>query len=345
MGLLLAAAWSPLAAQPARGWRRVEVPATGSYFRRYVPFGLDRSAPAPVVLFLHGAGGTPEHYTGGMQEAAERAGAVVALPKSTAAVGWGFEADEQTVDETLRLLAQEMQVDFRRVSVAGHSAGGAYAYLLAYSRPSRYSAVFTLAASYYPVASVADPAYRAPIRMYYGTLDPNFTGGAYASLKAQWQRLGVPYEEDLQAGHGHDTWPARAMVDGFRFLTGKTHPQASGGLCAPGPTTLCLLGGRFRAEVTWQDFSGGQGPGRVVAGASDGSGLFWFFSPENWELMVKVLDGCAANGRIWVFSAATTTVAYELTVTDTSTGDAVRYANQAGEPAPATTDTGAFPCR
>jgi predicted esterase len=343
-GLLVLASASPLAAQ-ARGWRRVEVPATGSYFFRYVPFGLDRSAPAPVVLFLHGAGGTPQHYTGALQLAAERAGAVVALPKSTGSVGWGAAADEQTVEETLRLLSQEVQVDFRRVSIAGHSAGGAYAYLLTYPRPSPYSAVFTLASSYYPVESLSGSAYRPPIRMYYGTLDPNFTGGAHASLRAQWQRLGVQYEEDLQPGHGHDTWPGGSMVDGFRFLTAQIHPEASGGLCVPGPTALCLLGGRLRAEVAWHDFSGGEGAGRVVAGAAGASGLFWFFSPDNWELMVKAVDGCDLNGRLWVFSAATTTVAYELTVTDTSTGDAVHYSNRSGQPAPATTDTDAFPCR
>jgi hypothetical protein len=105
-----------------------------------------------------------------------------------------------------------------------------------------------------------------------------------------------------------------------------------------------LGGGRFRAEVSWRDFAGGSGPGRVVPGAADGSGIFWFFSPDNWELMVKVIDGCTVNGHFWVFSAATTSVEHELVVTDTATGATVRYTNAAGQPAPANTDTGAFPC-
>lgn len=352
LSLLLFAAL-PAEGRPTRGWKRVEVPATGSYFLRYVPQNLDLDAPVPVVLFLHGAGGAPENYSAGLFEAAERSRMVVALPKSTTAIGWGLGADEQTVDETLRLLAEEMAVDRRHVAVAGHSAGGAYAYLLAYPRRSRYSAVFTLAASSYPVTTVADPGYRAPIRMYYGTQDPNYMNGPYAALKAQWNRLGIPWEEDVQAGHGHGSWPRQSMVDGFLFLAAHAYPGAvadggddgdGGDRCVPGPTTLCLLGGRFQAEVAWRDFAGGAGAGRVAGGTADGSGLFWFFSPENWEMLVKAIDACADYGHFWVFSAATTSVEYELVVTDTRTGRTVRYANPAGRAAPATTDTTAFTC-
>src|SRR5262249_28190309 len=157
--------------------------------------------------------------------------------------------DDPTVAESLRLVQQELPVDDRRVAIAGHSAGGAYAYLLAYTTISKYSAVFTLSAPDYPVSAVADPAYRAPIRMYYGTTDPNYTGGGEAALKAQWDRLRVPWEEDVRAGFGHNTWPVQSMIDGFLFLVGKTYAPG----CLPGPTTLCLRGGRFRAEVTWHD--------------------------------------------------------------------------------------------
>jgi poly(3-hydroxybutyrate) depolymerase len=341
-GLLLSALGSagPARAQTPGGWKRVEISSTGSYFLRYVPFNQD-PGPMPVVLFLHGAGGSPEGYTGAVRAAAERARAVLVLPKSTTNLGWGVGEDEKTVDEALRLASEELPVDRRHVAISGHSAGGAYAYLLAYLRRSRYSAVFTLAASSYPVSAVADPDYRAPIRMYYGTLDPNYLNGPYASLKAQWNRLGVPWEEDVQVGYNHGSWPPSSMVDGFLFLTAHAYPATA---CVPGPTALCLLNGRFRAEVTWKDFSGATGPGHVVSTAADGSGLFWFFGPDNWELMVKAIDGCAANGHFWIFSSATTSVEYTLTVTDTRTGQAVPYANAAGRAAPAITDTAAFTC-
>ena len=72
------------------------------------------------------------------------------------------------------------------------------------------------------------------------------------------------------------------------------------------------------------------------------SGLFWFFAPSNWEVMVKVLNACGLNDRYWVFSAATTNVFYRLEVFDVAEGAQKIYFNYPGPPAPAVTDTGAF---
>jgi len=60
--------------------------------------------------------------------------------------------------------------------------------------------------------------------------------------------------------------------------------------------------------------------------------------------MVKVIDGCALNNRWWVFTAATTNVYYQLNVTDVQNGQPKIYFNYPGPPAPAVTDTNAFPC-
>ncbi len=164
---------------------------------------------------------------------------MVALPKSAAISGWGTGNDEQTVTETVRLVREELPVDDRRIALAGHSAGGAWAYLEAYAS-STYSAVFTLSAPFYAVSALADSSYKPPIRMYYGTTDPNYTG-ARPSLEAQWGRLGVPLEEDVEAGFSHNTWPASSMSDGFRFLVAKSRPDAGGRLLhADARRSLCL---------------------------------------------------------------------------------------------------------
>ena len=67
--------------------------------------------------------------------------------------------------------------------------------------------------------------------------------------------------------------------------------------CFDSPTQLCLSRERFKVEVAWEDFSGVTGPGRTLPFGSDDSGLFWFFNSTNWELLVKVLDGCDINNR------------------------------------------------
>jgi Fibronectin type III domain len=115
--------------------------------------------------------------------------------------------------------------------------------------------------------------------------------------------------------------------------------------CAPDAWTACLGSlekGRFRAVVDWKTPGGLLGEGTVVA-ASDTSGLFSFFDPGNYEVIVKVLDGCGeSTPRFWVFVAGATDVQYTVTVTDTQTGAVKVYFNPLNHPAAAVTETGAF---
>ncbi len=71
------------------------------------------------------------------------------------------------------------------------------------------------------------------------------------------------------------------------------------------------------------------------------TGYFWFFSSNNIELVVKVVDGRAVNGKFRVFYGALSNVEYEITVTDSQTGDVRVYTNPAGLLA-SVADTAAF---
>lgn len=115
------------------------------------------------------------------------------------------------------------------------------------------------------------------------------------------------------------------------------------GECTPSETVLCLQGGRFEVSVEWADFQGNSGPGHRVPVASDDSGLFWFFHPENWEMLVKVLDACPLDGHFWVFAAAATNVEYTLTISDLVAHQTRIFRNDLGDTARALTVTDAFP--
>lgn len=111
-------------------------------------------------------------------------------------------------------------------------------------------------------------------------------------------------------------------------------------------TTLCLSNGRFQAEMDWR---AGSAPAPTAANAiplefADESGLFYFVSPSNIEVLVKVLDACvpALGNKYWVFYAATTNVELTLTVIDTQTGAVKVYHNPANHPAEPVQDTDAF---
>ena len=62
---------------------------------------------------------------------------------------------------------------------------------------------------------------------------------------------------------------------------------------------------------------------------SDDTGYFWFTSPDNVEVIVKVLDGRAINGRFWVFYGGLSNLEYTITVIDTLTGFRKTYTNPA----------------
>lgn len=112
--------------------------------------------------------------------------------------------------------------------------------------------------------------------------------------------------------------------------------------CVADAASLCLQDGRFRVRAAWAT-AAATGVGTAIPSTpADDSGLLWFFAPDNWEIAVKVLDGCAVNGRFWVFAAALSDVELALTVTDTTTGATRVYFNPLGTLAETVADTSAF---
>lgn len=109
------------------------------------------------------------------------------------------------------------------------------------------------------------------------------------------------------------------------------------------PNPVTLQHERFELDVIWQN-NLAAGPAFPAATPTDDSALFAFFQRDNWEVMVKVLDGCNINGFYWVFIAANTDQGYDVTVTDTVSETERTYSNPIGMPSPATTDVEAFAC-
>jgi hypothetical protein len=110
--------------------------------------------------------------------------------------------------------------------------------------------------------------------------------------------------------------------------------------CAPSATTLCLNNNRFRVTATWQT-STSSGVGTAVPLTGD-TGYFWFFSPSNVEMVIKVLNGCGVNSHYWVFQGGLTNVYALVQVTDTHTGAVKTYFNPINTAFQPIQDTSAF---
>src|SRR5215471_9726724 len=112
--------------------------------------------------------------------------------------------------------------------------------------------------------------------------------------------------------------------------------------CVPFGGTLCLNKSRFAVTTHWTTAQGQSGDGVAVQLTPD-TGYFWFFSQNNVEMVVKVLDGCGVTGDFWVFAGGLTNVQVEMTVTDTQTGAVKTYVNPQGTALLPIQDTLAFP--
>ena len=118
-------------------------------------------------------------------------------------------------------------------------------------------------------------------------------------------------------------------VSGIPELTIADANIADAAGCTPGPTQLCLSNGRFKVETSWRTRDGNTGAGQAVQLTSD-TGYFWFFGPDNVEMILKVLDACTFNQRFWVFAGGLTDVEVLTTVTDTAKGTVKTYTNPLG---------------
>jgi hypothetical protein len=115
-------------------------------------------------------------------------------------------------------------------------------------------------------------------------------------------------------------WPARVASPRWSvwrsILGGSTLPR-----CNNSRTHACLSGKRFKVEVESQ-FGLAQ-----VDRASKTDAYFYFLNPGGVDLLVQLLQRCSNNDHFWVFASATTSVDFDLTVTDTFSGESRAYTN------------------
>ncbi len=162
----------------------------------------------------------------------------------------------------------------------------------------------------------------------YGTLGSNADTLAFTALYS-------PPPQESRSSQGEtravftDFDPAdlvRAELSTPAVVSGEEVQTA----CTPDATSLCLNAARFKVQVAWRAPSQGtSGVGTAAALTSD-TGDFWFFSANNLELIIKVLDGRGINNHFWVFYGALSNVEYTITVTDTQTGAVKTYVNPSG---------------
>ncbi len=100
----------------------------------YAPASAAGKARIPLVLLLHGAGGTGARMIVRVRDASDQTGMIVVAPKSVG-VTWdamrgAIGPDVENIDRVLNKVAQMYAIDPARISVAGFSDGATYSLAL-----------------------------------------------------------------------------------------------------------------------------------------------------------------------------------------------------------------------
>lgn len=189
-------------------------------YRLHVPPGT-ASAPLPVVVALHGAGGNEHMFleaygAGRIRELADERGFVVVSPSTMALV-----RAPETLWTLLDAVGGEHAIDRTRVYLLGHSMGAGAAWTLAERFPELVAGVACIAgncgASWIPGAGT--PAEHPegappfpPLLAIAGELDPIVTPAVVEGAVEQARGRGVDVEYRLVADQGH-TLVVGAVLD------------------------------------------------------------------------------------------------------------------------------------
>jgi polyhydroxybutyrate depolymerase len=176
-------------------------------YRLFVPTGFESRQRLPLVLDLHGSGGTAagQARTSGFETLAAREGVVVASLQADGG-RWNVPVTPERADDVLYAsdvidhVAARVCTDPARVYVTGFSGGGRMASLLACRLNSRIAAIAPMAALRWPGPCEGRPV---PVLTFHGLADTqNPYDGHAAGRGAEWLES-VPEALAGWAQHNH----------------------------------------------------------------------------------------------------------------------------------------------
>jgi poly(3-hydroxybutyrate) depolymerase len=205
-------------------------------YRMYVPTGYTASRAWPLVIALHGLGGTEDSfftaYGGAFPKLAEERGYLAAAPlgyRVDGSYGWGLgnppadpvtrqvqERSEEDVMQVLARVRQQYNVDPSRIYLAGHSMGGIGTWRIAAKYPDIWAAAAPFAGSGAP--ATVERMRHIPQFVVHGDDDRTVNVQGSRAMVARMKDLGmtVQYIEVPGGSHGGVVEPnARGMFDFF----------------------------------------------------------------------------------------------------------------------------------
>lgn len=185
------------------------------------PLGYDGSKPAPLIVTLHGFGGTPEWAASLWDSLATEVGAIVMAPRSIHRIARGryqwmdVEDGEYVVLDDLRWMRQRYNIDGDRIILTGYSQGGAVAFAVGMRNTRLFSGIIPVAAFYDPAAAGAPrkaSARRPRVFMLIGEEDSPRTVESNRQAVEDYSARQIEVRLKVFPGLGH-AWPIEHIND------------------------------------------------------------------------------------------------------------------------------------
>lgn len=143
----------------------------------FVPESVNKDAPDPLLILLHGSGRDGRILVEHWQKLAEQEGIILAGPNALNSSNWSIPHDApQFIYELVEELKSKQPIDSRRVYLFGHSAGAITGLMLSLLESEYFAATAVSAGSLrsedYDLFN--DAQRKIPVALFVGTKDPLF---------------------------------------------------------------------------------------------------------------------------------------------------------------------------
>ena len=184
----------------------------------FVPKNYKADVPTPLVLMFHGAGGTGlgVSYTFGV---ADDLGAIVLAPDSRDEATWdflvhGYGEDVEFIGMALKDTYARLNVDRKRMAIAGHSDGASYALSLGLGTGDTFGKIMAFSPG---VMQPAEVHGKPKIFISHGLSDPIMPIDV-TSRKFVPRLKGLGYEVTYREYEGRHGVTAAVVREGFEWF-------------------------------------------------------------------------------------------------------------------------------
>src|SRR5581483_7527966 len=181
-------------------------------YRMYVPTTYDGTRSFPLILALHGLGGTEDAFFDGYEKRlpplAEQHGYIVAAPlgyRVDGSYGWGLgnppadpntrrtqDLSEQDVMQVLQRVRQQYKIDDARIYLLGHSMGAIGTWKIAPKYSELWAAIAPISGSGAP--ATLERIRQVPEIVVHGDNDPTVPVAGSRAMVAKMKELGIEYK-------------------------------------------------------------------------------------------------------------------------------------------------------